>query len=251
MNVRSLDQRAVRGRTELALAEEFVDIANRYSVKVTLLVSGLAAIAEPDRVRRLASNTTNVELGAHDYDPFDPESWPWVRSRLLRRAYGSVAKQRDQIRNAREAFAEVGVHATSWSGHAYRYDRHTCALLREQGFTHAASVPNRQAVVPSLEGGVVVIPINTTPDHDHVIHRNRIPASVSVRPLSGEQWRHAVEREINEISSMDGVATLRVHPVCMAAVDEFATFERLCQTLGGLTTVLMSELGATKYSRIN
>ncbi|MDZ7850708.1 MAG: polysaccharide deacetylase family protein [Halodesulfurarchaeum sp.] len=221
-------------RTELEAALEYAEIAAEYDVPVTLFVTGKAAKEEPERVERLAAKE-NVEIGGHNYWAFDTLLHKASRG-LLGSWNGPRSFQRWEINRTIEAFASHGVEITSWRDHAYRHDDNTASLLFELGITHFSD-----AVGPDedfrKEDELMVLPINTPPDHEHVYHGFRTEDFVSEQSFDGpfgsesydvDQWLDWVLEAIEDALEAGQPATVLAHPACMDIVDDLATFEELC-----------------------
>jgi len=245
----SLDQLATGSRGELEHALRYQQIASALGVKVTLFVAGKAALEDPDLVAELGKLPEQVEIGVHEFEPFSAELTRLGWHKLFG-TYGPRFVQMRSARRARRAFAALGMTPRAWSSHSYRRDRHLPGVLRATGYTHVCNLVDPGRLTPWSDGEIIEVPINTSPDHENVIHPTRVPPKV--RPDAGDPsaWLARVTSEVEAVVSARGVAVLRVHPTCMAAVDDFQTFERLCTALARYRTVLVTELGAARDERL-
>lgn len=253
----SLDTRdqAYLDRTEVELAIEYAEIAASYDVPVTLFVTGRAAVEEPDRVERLA-RMDNVELGGHGYWAFDtPVHTGWRALEKL--SGGRIGSwngprpfQRYEIERTIEALSNCRADVTAWRDHAYRHDRHTVGLLADTGLTHFSDAVGPDERV-RREAGLVVVPVNTPPDHEHVYHAFRTPESGAVRefegPFGGEsvgpaEWVEWVLDVVERTSGNGCEAAVLAHPTCMLLADEFDALGRLCRALTDRETLRVSEI---------
>lgn len=129
-----------------------------------------------------------------------------------------------------------GRRVVSWRNHAYRHDRSTPRLLAEAGILGWSDEVNLERSGPYRdEGGVTVIPINTTPDHEYLRHgawpRESAAEQWGGPAYDGDEWCARVCAQVERLVGAGGIATILAHPVCMQILDEWATFERLCAFL--------------------
>jgi hypothetical protein len=105
---------------------------------------------------------------------------------------------------------------------------------------------------PKRNQGVIDVPINTLPDHDYVFHGARQPNNIdhkkllrthfSTDPMQKEEWLQRIMKEVKDITSKKGVATILAHPACMEVFDDFETFKKLCNFLKDYKLCLMRDL---------
>jgi peptidoglycan/xylan/chitin deacetylase (PgdA/CDA1 family) len=238
--IRAGDQtRTDRSESELAL--EYVSIAERHGLKTTLFVTGTCAIEAESEIRKLAS-ARSVEIGGHGWDAFQP-AW---RYRFVNRAWGSphgsATAQRRMVKRTCQTIARVARRPIrSWRNHAYLHDCNTAAALAAADVCVWSDVLAGDCFFPYRHAaGPVVLPINTTPDHEHVFHGPLTAEAVDERQgsyLSIDEWYERVSLEVARITAAGGIATILAHPICMAVADGFATFERLCQFLESFPTL--------------
>jgi len=228
--------RAYASETESALALRYAQIAGHHGLKVTLFFAGLAMIEDESSVRTLLEEE-NVELGGHGWDSFQ-RRW---RYRAYRKLYGSQhGSSRIQGRMVRRTCATIkrvtGRRICSWRNHAYCFDSHTPRVLADSGIRVWSDEVDRDRVGPHLHtSGVTILPINTTPDHEHLYHGDQMLEAVPSHRRSqyehAQAWRESVARQAESIVARGGVATILAHPLCMKVVDDWRTFERLCSSL--------------------
>jgi hypothetical protein len=228
--------RAYASETECALALEYARIAGSYGLKVTLFFTGLAIIEDPTSVSALLEEE-NVEVGGHGWDSFQPQ---W-RYRAVNKLFGSPHGARTmQARLVRRTCATIegvaGQRVLSWRNHAYYFDSHTPRVLADAGIRVWSDEVELQRFGPYLHrSGVTSLPINTTPDHEHLYHGGQTVETIPVSRRPGyntpQAWREEVLQQAESIIAGGGVATILAHPLCMKVVDDWRTFERLCSSL--------------------
>jgi hypothetical protein len=184
----------------------------------------------------------NVEFGGHGWDSFRP---PW-RYRILRKVFGSPhGSSWIQARMVRRTCATIaratGQHVQSWRNHAYAHDSHTPRVLSEAGIgVWSDRVDSARARPYSHASGVTILPINTTPDHEHLYHGGQTVETIPVARQSQYDhpgaWRENVLRQAQRIIAEGGVATILAHPLCMKVVDDWRTFDRLCASLSSYSS---------------
>lgn len=243
--------------TEVEAALKYARIAAKYNIPVTLFVTGRAAVEEPERYRKLAK-MDHVEIGGHNYFAYHIPylgSKPYNACYKLFGIYSPAVAQRLGIRRTIATLSEpLNTPVVSWRDHAYRHDRNTTDILVDSGIQYFSDTVTPDNYRPYIEDGLVVVPINTLPDHEHMYHAFRTEEYVeqldwhnqfTSESFSPEEWSEQVLRQVSEIDNDadgDGVATVLAHPACMSTADDFETFRRLCDGLAEFDTRLMREL---------
>lgn len=228
--------RAYAAETECALALRYARIAARYGLRITLFFTGLAVIEDAGSIVKLVE-AENVEVGGHGWDSFRP---PW-RYRLLRKLFGSPHGPRSlQARMVRRTCSTIesvsGRKVLSWRNHAYGFNEHTPPVLWEAGVRVWSDEVNPDRAGPYADpSGIMVLPINTTPDHENLYHGGQtiqtVPPDRQLQYRHPDAWREAVVRQADSIVARGGVATILAHPLCMKVADDWRTFDRLCSSL--------------------
>jgi hypothetical protein len=222
--------------SEATLAVEYATIAAHYGLKITLFITGRAMIEDIDDVRPLLT-MPHVEIGGHGWNAFKPRLWHGGLRRVVGSPHGLPWMQRRMIaRTCTTVERGTGRPVRSWRNHAYRHDRHTARLLAGAGIHAWSDEVNPDRLRPYRDaGGVAVLPINTTPDHEYLRH-GAWPQESATQQWGGpaydaDEWCARVSTQVEAIARAGGVATVLAHPMCMKIVDDWATFERLCAAL--------------------
>ena len=180
MSMRTGDQKYLRG-TEASAAIEMADIAFRVGVKITFFVTGRAVKDEPDIVKRLASYD-NIQLGGHTYNAFKPD---WLYKGLFNKVFRSVNgpdwwQHIEVSKTIEEILSCTGKETKVWRDHAYKSNHATNAILEKLGIQVVSNVADPNFIHPYREGeGVLQLPINIWPDHDHIFHADVTPESTA------------------------------------------------------------------------
>lgn len=239
--------------TEPETAVTYARIAARHGVKTTLFVTGRTAAEEPAPLRKVLAEG-NVELGGHGYYARSPR-WLYggVFHRLLGNGNGPAWYQDWEIRRTigtiRGAF---GVRIRSWRDHGYYHDDHTYRALERNGISVVSDEVGPARSGPTRVGPKLCsLPVNTLPDHDHVVHGVLTKAASGRRTLArsefppvvltAEEWLSEVKVQICGIVEHGGVATVLAHPACMRLIDDFHTFKRLCAFIGARANGFVSD----------
>jgi peptidoglycan/xylan/chitin deacetylase (PgdA/CDA1 family) len=232
--------------SEAALACRFASIAEQHGLKTTQFVTGRASREFEPEVRALAT-FDNVAIGGHGWDAFHPQQRYRIVNRLTGSAHGTRSMQARSVRKTRRALeATTGSAVTTWRNHAYTYDTNTPSVLAAEGIAVWSDI-----VDESLQGayrhpaGIVVLPINTTPDHERVFHGAQTPETVGDRRsrfYTIDQWCDTVVEQVMRIANEGGVATILAHPICMQVADDWRSFERLCRALSGVESYWAHEV---------
>jgi hypothetical protein len=252
MSMRTRDQLYLSGISEVDAAAKCADIAAASEVRLTLFLTGRCALEEPAAVRALAARE-NVEIGGHNYWAFRPR---WLYNglfrRILRRPNGPSWFERYEIRRTREILRGVGAEIVSWRDHGYRHGRRTYEILSQEGLINVSDDVDPEALGPRRIGGILSVPINVLPDHEHVRHaevreacvrepsgwQSRFPGAL----YDADEWGGVALQQAEALLERGGLPTLLAHPACMEIADGMATFRRLCVELAKLGEVVtMSE----------
>jgi hypothetical protein len=230
--IRSGD-RAYAKETEGALAVEYARIAGRHGLKVTLFFTGRAVAEDAASVRALLDED-NVEIGGHGWDSFRPKWRYRAAGMLFRTPHGSRTMQARMVgRTCRAIERATKRSVRSWRNHAYVFDANTADVLVEAGIRVWSDDVDSGRVGPYPHPlGLTILPVNTTPDHEHVYHGDQtpetIPAARRVGYESPEAWVDRVSRQTETICAAGGTATILAHPLCMKVMDDWRSFEQLC-----------------------
>ena len=230
---------------EVTASTRYVEIAERYGLSVTLFVTGRAAIEHRDELAGLAAHPS-VEIGGHTFNAYRLPLWKRPLKRLSRSAHGFRGWQRSEIEQTRRVLSALsGRPVTSWRNHAYLSDQHTPALLWEAGIRGWSDLVDPTASGPRPgPAGLMVLPINVMPDHEHLYHAHRTVSWVrrwqrrygffdgfGSESWTPSQWADQVATRSLQISDAGGVATILAHPLCQYLADGFRAFEALCRRL--------------------
>lgn len=114
---------------------------------------------------------------------------------------------------------KTGKKCLSWRGHAYKGGSVTEELLVKHGVKIISNEVGAEAKVRKLKNGLISLPINTLPDHEHIYHghktrefverdlfiRENGPFSIfSLRPpRSRRDWKRAFFELIKKIPRLD------------------------------------------------
>jgi hypothetical protein len=228
--------RAYANETECALALKYVRIAGRHGLKVTLFFTGRGIIEDPASVRKLLAEE-NVEVGGHGWDSFRPRWRYRGLGKLFGSPHGSRSIQARMVRRTCGAIERVtGYPVLSWRNHAYFFDTHTPRALADAGIRVWSDEVDPARPGPFRHGsGLTILPINTTPDHEHVYHgaqtQETVPIVKRAQYEHPDAWCAGVLKQAEAIVAAGGVATILAHPLCMKVADDWRTFERLCLSL--------------------
>jgi hypothetical protein len=230
--------RAYADETECALAVEYARIAGHHGLKVTLFFTGRAVIADAANVGTLLKEE-NVEVGGHGWDSFRPEWRYRAVNKLFGSPHGSSAMQERMVRRTCATIGRVtGQRVLSWRNHAYSFDSHTPRVLANAGIRVWSDDVDTERVGPYRDSsGITILPINTTPDHEHVYHGDQrvetVPFARRPEYDHPDAWRERILQQVDSILTGGGVATILAHPLCMKVADDWRTFDRLCSSLSG------------------
>jgi hypothetical protein len=244
-------QRSYRGTdtpfsayTEVELALKYGQIAERYGLRMTLFLTGRAALEEPEGVKRLAA-MSHCEIGGHTFAAFrDP--WSRIYKKIMGTPWGKVEHQsRDIVRTIDSLQQVTGKRIAVWRNHSYVNTVDSPGLLGQAGIGWVSDEVNAgkqggERVTPT----VYSVPINILPDHEHLLHGKYVKGQAKPTQLSGRvgirEWLEHVQSQVQTVTDAGGVATLLAHPLCMEVADGMQVFEELCRFLQAFPTCWVS-----------
>ncbi|MGD9849874.1 MAG: polysaccharide deacetylase family protein [Nitrospirales bacterium] len=235
-------QRSYRGTdtpfsscSEVSLAIKYAQIAKKYGLRITLFMTGKAALEEPNAVRQLAA-MPHCEIGGHTFAAFRD---PW--SRIYKKVFGtpwgrSTHQLRDIVRTVQCIQQVTEKRITVWRNHSYVNTSNTPFLLEQAGIEWVSDDVNiAKTRSEPVTSRVYSLPINVLPDHEHLLHGKYLHGKAKPEQLSGRlgirEWKERVQSQVQTIMAAGGVATILAHPLCMEVADGMQTFEDLCRFL--------------------
>jgi hypothetical protein len=251
-SLRTADQ-SVLDRPEPETAVEYAKIVADAGINATLFVTGRTVDEDAGVVCHLGDFDC-VEIGGHNYGAFTILGVP--RSGIIFQGYRKVFGhncprwlQRRGIEKTQNRLESVsGNRVVSWRDHGFNNDANTYELLEDVNIRYVSDERTPHCLHPyrCLPQDIIEVPINIPPDHDHIQHAEKTFPDDWSDPFSGEvysaeEWLHRVTTTIERIDAADGLATVLAHPACMAIVDDFDIFQRLCAELSKYETIMLSE----------
>jgi hypothetical protein len=241
--------------SEIRCAQRFFARCEEASVRTTYFVSGRAFAEEWDDLRPLCESE-RVEIGGHTWDCFERAwlhrassallgSYPgprWVESQSISRTVAIVRRR-------------AGRDLRAWRNHMYLGGPHTDALLAGHGIrvrSDGVRASSRRPI-PGAHG-VVHLPLNVLPDHEHLVHGERTPEWIRAwqarlrwsddfgpGSFPVELWTEIVLEQLAVNEQRGVVSTLLVHPITLHLADRMKSFERILEVLARSVTATVSE----------
>lgn len=222
--------------TEVDCLAAYLEIARSNGIRTTAFLTGKAVLEEGRKLKKLL-DPDFVEVAGHTYTAFRPKIIYGTASRILRLSNGPRFVQKWDIRMTVEMIRKVlGSKILSWRDHAYRHDRNTYGLLARKGIRFVSDEVSNLSTSHFKSGGIHVVPINTTPDHENLPHCS--PRA----PYSAGSWVERVIQEVSFLRARGATAVILAHPACMYVEDRFASFRRLCEFLKDHPSCFMREV---------
>jgi len=156
--------------TEVEAAQKYVKIAAQYDVKVTLFISGKSFEEEPQNMSNLL-RYENLEIGGHTWNCFRPLGLHRFFQLAFGSFYGPSFLQRWDVNKTVsiiESFAKK--KCFSWRTHWLLGEETTNIILKENGMQVVSDDLDPDGKLKVTESGLISLPINTIPDHNHIYH---------------------------------------------------------------------------------
>lgn len=249
--------------TEAQTAQRFVELVAGAGVKVTLFVSGKCFAEEWDDVRPLCESPA-VEIGGHNWSCLTPQLWHRAWNKLTGSYNGPAWYQRrDCARTIRIIEEKSGRRIRCWRNHMYMHGPHTERVLAGCGIRACSDGVRKAAVGPTWhETGLMLLPINVIPDHEHVYHAERTPEWVAwwvkrygwsddfgSESYSVERWCDLVLDGLRQNEARGALSCAIIHPITMYLCDRFASFRRILDFVRTCETATMGEIHDREAAR--
>lgn len=241
---------------EIVTAQRWLDILRESKTKVTYFVSGQAFDDEWPDLRPLCDDEL-VELGGHTYSCFTPALFHRASKKLCGSYNGPRWFQRRDVEKTIAAIRRrTGRTIRVWRNHMYMHGPYTYDVLRECGIEVCSDVVSATATGPVwARAGLIELPINVIPDHEHLYHAERTPEWVATwqrrygfRDAFGsesykvDQWAALVLAQIEENEARGALSTILLHPITMHLCDRFASARKILDRVRVSETVHASDV---------
>lgn len=231
--------------SEIACAEKYLKILKKHNLSSTLFINGICIDKEQDSVKNLLKY--DVELGGHTYDNFGSMSIlkSYYRRKIYKGLYGSESQQRKDIIKTKSAFEKLNLKMTSWRTHAFASNKDTFKILKENGVKYVSDFFTKE---PFEELGIIHVPINTPPDNNALAYGPMVPENRDLfigctkGRITSSEWLEILKKRVMENEKSKKISILLIHPITMAVLDDFKSFEELCKFLSKYQSLKMSEL---------
>jgi len=249
--------------TEVKITLRFLKIIEKYGIKVTFFITGKTFDEEWDDLKDIVSSKL-VEVGGHTYNGIPAGQLYKMWCRITKGYtpthspnYGTPFKQKIDIKRTLDIVKrKTGSDLISWRSHGYIHDNNTYRILFNIGVKLVSDQISASILYPyKIKDGLISVPINVIPDHDHIYHAHRNVSFVEKAKASGygkddfgidsydvKTWGEIVKKQVAEIDSKNGLATILMHPLCMYLSDEFKTAEQLLKFLSKFNTIWMKDI---------
>jgi hypothetical protein len=258
MSLRTPDQ-AHGSVTEAEAGRIWAQRCRAAGVKATMYVTGRLVDEEWDALSGWLTEP-GLEVGGHTFAAFEPSLFHRVCKKLIGNYNGPAWYERRDIGKTLDVIERrTGRRPRAWRNHAYFHGRNTDRLLLEAGLTSCSDAVRPVGTAPwRQDDGLVVVPMNVIPDHEHLYHGDRTPAEVErwARRYSwcdchgsgsfdAATWTGMVLEQVEANEKAGVVSTLLLHPLCMDVLDGFRSFDRILEVISRHETCFVSDVTAT------
>jgi peptidoglycan/xylan/chitin deacetylase (PgdA/CDA1 family) len=242
-NMGGWEQR-IRG-SELKAAEKYLEILKKYKVACTLFVNGICLEENKDEVKELLKY--DVEIGGHTYNNFGKLTIfrSYINRKLYNCVYGSGNYQKRDIIKTKNAFEKAGLNMSSWRTHAFGSNDLTFKILEKAGVKYVSDLLGD--IRPFQKEKIIHLPINLPVDGNTIAYGEFKPenrnsfASCTKGRISSEEWFEILKKRVsyNEKNKIDSI--ILIHPITMAALDNFILLEKIVKFLAKYKTSKVSK----------
>lgn len=240
---------------ELELAERFRQLARRRGIRLTYFVTGRAVAEEPARLRSIFADPL-VEIGGHTYECFSPALPHRVWKKLGGSYTGPEWYERLDVARTIRVIGRHGRRVRVWRNHMYMHGPATHRILAQAGIEACSDRVVADDSSPRwTDEGILDVPINVIPDHEHLYHAERTREWVARwqrrydwRDAFGPEsydigtWKELVIERLRANERRGALSTLIIHPITMYLCDRFAAAEQLLDEIARIQTVQMSDV---------
>ncbi|MDP2926029.1 MAG: polysaccharide deacetylase family protein [Nanoarchaeota archaeon] len=236
---------------EIKAAKKYLSILKKYKISCTLFLNGVILDKEAEKVRELSE--FDVEIGGHTYNNFGKMNVfkSYINRKRYNCIYGPASFQKKDIEKTKKAFEKLGIKMNSWRTHAFGSNETTFDILRGFGIKYESDLLGNQK--PFEEKGLVHMPINIPVDINTISIGPLKPenrdsfASCTKGRIEPLEWFGIVKKrvEYNEKNNIDSI--ILIHPITMAALDDFALFDNIAKFLSKYESKKISEYSIIKH----
>lgn len=250
------------GLTEVQITQRFVERLEAYGASATLFFTGRAFVEEWDNLRPYIDHPL-IEVAGHTHRAFEPQLLHRVFKKVVGSYVGPRGYQRADIRRCLDAIEQrCGVRPVSWRNHAYHNDQNTASLLVEAGIRLVSDEVDSGATgAYELPEGLLSLPINVLPDHEHLYHGPRTAPRVAAwakryrwaddfgeRSYVPDVWCDIVLEQLRERQRAGVDSVLMLHPLCQYIADGFRSLDRILEVCASLETGFCRDARARRPS---
>lgn len=243
-------------KTEMSLAGEFVKMMEKRNIKGSFFITGRSFLEEWDEVKPIVESS-NIEIGGHNYEAFKPEFLHRVWNKLTNNYNGPYAYQYyDTKKTIDTIYAKTGKRINIWRNHMYMHGQNTEKVLSSLGIKICSDgVKKDNFSLNHDPNGIYNLPINIIPDHEHIIHAERTPEwieqwqkrykwSDDFGPDSYyiDAWAKLVIDQLKENEANGNLSVMIIHPITMYLADGFKAVQTILDYIETRESIFMSDL---------
>lgn len=240
--------------SEIQIAQRFVQLLEERSLPVTLFVSGKSFAEEWTDLAPICASPV-VEIGGHNYSCFEPVLWHRIWNKLVGSYNGPAWCQAwDARRTIGIIQRRTGQRIRAWRNHMYMHGPYTERVLAQCGIDVCSDGVERASLGPQTHPeGMLNLPINVIPDHEHLYHAERTPEWVEAwikrynwtddfGPNSYyiDEWVDLALEGLRENEARGALSVMIIHPITMYLCDEFSGLKRILNYLAERQTAHVS-----------
>ncbi len=238
------EQKAAGSETDAAI--KYLEILKEFKVSATLFINGKCLKEETDKIKKIMEY--DVEVGGHTYDNFGGMNLfkSYIYRKLFGCTYGPLGYQKKDISRTKKEFENLEMEMKSWRTHAFGSNENTFNILKQEGVLCVSDLLGDKGIFK--QGEIIHVPINIPVDNVTIAYgkfspENRDPfASCTKGRIKKEEWLEIIKKRIRENEKNKKDSILLIHPITMAALDNFNTFRIIAKFLSGYKSSKISQI---------
>lgn len=241
--------------TEIQVCQRYLSLLEERNIKVTFFISGKSFEEEWEDLKPIVHHPL-VSVQGHNWSCFTPTLFHRISKKLFGSYNGPEWYQIHDLKKTSHKIHEMtGMNINCWRNHMYMHGPNTDRILANNGIQFCSDEVKRFGVPYRDQFGLVHVPINIIPDHEHLYHAERTRDWVKKwqkrynwsddfgsASYEIEEWTALVLEQLADNEKRGILSTLIIHPITMYLADRFDGVKSILDYIAEHQTIHMNEL---------